>query len=959
MKNYLKVFLLVLAGVLVFAPIGGGSDLIGAEKDWDGSGNIVPDNYQKLLGPLKDFVIIYKKEPKLTNENVSKLFSERIKRMVALEGKRIDLMGFKKIPSIKSQSKTNTIFNSGTGNIVSKIFATGDSDKNLLISLFVRDEVQKRWGNPPYDVIECNIDIVGNIHILNNYNVKVRSTSILKEKTIVSVEVASTEIEKIAELNQVLRITPISKKILNNNLAADAIRVSRIRIKSGNNYTKGYTGKGVVIGIIDSGIDWTHDDFVDPDSGKSRIRYIWDTRVTTPGKTPADVFGGALSGLSYGTVWTKAEIDGGSCTETDTNGHGTHVAGSATGNGFATGKYTGIAPNADIIAVKGLDNNGILFIYELADRLSMPCAINMSYGPGNPILYMTLFPNSFPADGTDSDSQKISGWNSTYGRGHIPVKAAGNEGHWESYRDLSNGNNPFLNGAYHADGRIAGGSESHTLTIPDYSTVWPYTYGGVPFASIRPVLRYGYWSNVPIRLTFTAPSGEVFGPFTQGANNNHFGVAGTMFSTMAAPAAQNGDYCGTLMLMAPAGRQPLVGNWTVTAQAIGGGPINYDLWCSELANNTYLVKVRSYFTGNFSHSNYIIDEGASQHEITVGSFATRSVWTSQNGGEYSYTKKPLIGHISSFSSPGPSRDRRIKPDIAAPGQIILSALSSMSVPMPAAVHIDPDGKHRQMSGTSMATPMTTGSVALILQKHPDTSLNRMKRILFDWALQDGSTREFGENAFGNGKLNVLPLNDDPVAVLTQNKTEVILDNGDYSVEFDGSDSYDPEDFPISYVWKIEDKPEGSSPELIVESEKATLNVDPVIEGMYRVSLAIHDSVWEGPKTHSQWIEAKFYPVLPPSDVKLERVKNDLIFVSEYVNKITWSANPENKVELANYRIYRKVKGSSDGTYSLKSKLDSSSIKFDDRGLGKNELYTYKITSISTNGKESDPVVISN
>ncbi len=958
MKNYLRAFLLIIAGMMILTPFGGGSYLNGDVKDLDEAGELKPNVNQKLIGPLKDFVIIYRKEPKLTDDNLYNLFSERIKKIAALKGKRILPPRLTKIPGGKIQSKTGTTFDPATGNVVNEIFST-DDPKGLLIDLFVKDEVQKRWGNPSYDVIECNIDIIGDVYVLNNFNLKIRATSVFKGKTIVSVEVASTEIEKIAKLEQVLRISPVPKKVPNNDLAAKAIRASRIRIKSGNNYTKGYTGKGVIVGIIDSGIDWTHDDFVDPDSGESRIRYIWDTSVRTPGKTPADVFGGVLSGLSYGTVWTKAEIDGGSCTETDTNGHGTHVAGSATGNGFATGKYTGIAPNADIIIVKGLDNRGILFIYEVADRLGMSCVVNMSYGPRYPILYMTLFPNRYPADGTDSDSQTIAGWNSTYGRGHIPVKAAGNEGHWKTYTDLSHGNNPFLNGAYHAEGHIAGGVETHTLTIPDYSTVWPYNYGGVPFAFIRPYLRYGYWSDVPIRLTFTAPSGEVFGPFTQGANNNHIGVAGIVTSIMAAPAAGNGDYFGTLTLMAPVGRQPLVGNWTVTAEAMNGGPINYDIWCSELANNRYVVKVGSYFTENYSHSNYIIDEGASQHEITVGSFATRSGWKGRNGGSWTYTKKPLIGDISPFSSPGPSRDRRMKPDIAAPGQIILSAYSKLTTPKPNLSNIDPDGKHRQMSGTSMAAPMTTGAVALILQKHPGTGLNRMKKILFDWALQDHSTRKLGRNAFGHGKLNVLPLNDDPVAVVKQNKTEVILDNGNYSVEFDGSGSFDPEDFPIFFNWKIEDKPEGANAELSVKDEKATLNVDPQIEGKYRVSLAIYDSVWEGPKTYSQWVEAKFYPVLPPVNAKLERIRNNLIFVSEWINKITWSANSENKVKLSNYRIYRKVKGAGDDMYKLISELSSSSINFDDRGLENGQLFTYKITSVSEKGKESDPVVVSN
>ena len=962
MKNYSKVFLYIFTGMLIISFSGSGNYLNGIDQRGDDPGNIKSLHHNKLVGPLKEIVNIYRNEKRLTTESLLKYGSKKLQNII--KGAKITAQ-----PAASTLSKEILSYppkrgkvNLSTGDILSEREVESKFKRPFFISALIRDELQERWGNPPYDVIECNIDMTGGIQVLNNFNLKIRATSVFEGKTIVSAEVASTEIEKIAKLSQVIRITPVLKKVSQNDLASNAVRASRIRLKSGPKYTKGYTGKGVIVGVIDSGIDWTHEDFVDPDTGETRIRYIWDTEITTPGRTPADVFGGVLSGLSYGTVWTKAEIDGGSCTEVDTNGHGTHVSGSAAGNGFATGKYTGIAPNSDIIFVKGLDNNGILFIYELSSQLGMSCSVNMSYGPGYPMHYMSWWPQDFPADGTSSEAQEIAGWNIAYGGGHIPVKSAGNEGHWNTYTDLTGGSYPYMNGSYHMEGHQSSGAQSHTYTVVDYATVWPYNLFGGPNGSIFPWLSFGYWSDAPIQITFTSPNGNVIGPLLHGTDGGTSDGVGDGWIEwyMDNPPASNGDYYGSLDLFvwwAP--YQPAQGNWTITVEAIGGGSVNYDVWCAEFiyAGGYYVNDINSYFTGNFSHSNYIIDEGASKYEISVGAWSTRDKWDGSDGNTWTYAKKPWVGTIADFSSPGPSRDRRVKPDIAAPGQIIISAASSDAGWNPS--DLDPDGEHGQMSGTSMSAPITTGAVALVLQKFPDRNVNQVRGLFSNWAIKDNATRTMGQDAFGSGKLNVLPLNRDAIAVLTQDRTEVILDNADKSVNFDGSESYDPEDFPITYLWVLEDIPDGADPEFIIDNDKATLNVDPEIEGMYRVSLAINDTIWDGPKTYSQWITAKFLPVLPPAGVNLERVVNNLIFVNEYVNRITWMENPENQVELLSYRVYGKVKGNGDDTYELIAELDPTVMGYDDRGLEEDQYFTYKITAVSFRGKESDPVIVSN
>jgi subtilisin family serine protease len=108
----------------------------------------------------------------------------------------------------------------------------------------------------------------------------------------------------------------------------------------------GKSGKGVVVGIVDTGIDTTHPDFRDA-SNHTRIKWAWNQ--TAIGNKPV--------GFTYGAEYTQSEIDLGTAVINDTDGHGTHVAGIACGNGRATGnaqpayQYVGIAPEADIVMV--------------------------------------------------------------------------------------------------------------------------------------------------------------------------------------------------------------------------------------------------------------------------------------------------------------------------------------------------------------------------------------------------------------------------------------------------------------------------------------------------------------------------------------------------------------------------------------------------------------------------------
>ena len=153
------------------------------------------------------------------------------------------------------------------------------------------------------------------------------------------------------------------------------------------------TGSGVVVAVIDSGIDYTHLDFRN-ENGSSRILYIWDQ--TQSGTPPA--------GFSTGAEYTQQQINNALQSEnpfqivpsTDTNGHGTAVAGIAAGNGReSNGGNIGVAPEADLIIVKAGTRGfasfarntelmrGVKYVIEKARQLNKPLAINMSFGMNN------------------------------------------------------------------------------------------------------------------------------------------------------------------------------------------------------------------------------------------------------------------------------------------------------------------------------------------------------------------------------------------------------------------------------------------------------------------------------------------------------------------------------------------------------------------------------------------------
>ncbi|MCK5055367.1 MAG: endonuclease/exonuclease/phosphatase family protein, partial [Candidatus Aminicenantes bacterium] len=136
------------------------------------------------------------------------------------------------------------------------------------------------------------------------------------------------------------------------------------------------------------------------------------------------------------------------------------------------------------------------------------------------------------------------------------------------------------------------------------------------------------------------------------------------------------------------------------------------------------------------------------------------------------------------------------------------------------------------------------------------------------------------------------------------------------------------------------------------------HVQPKIILEYELSLELSD---HPPVAHDINI---YFPAIknelhPPLNFRLQRLENDYIFFKEYVDELSWDANPQNISNPVKYNLYRKINGFTDCSYELISELGPNVFNYEVRGLKKDSLYTYKITSVDESNRVSEPSEISN
>jgi subtilisin family serine protease len=522
-----------------------------------------------------------------------------------------------------------------------------------------------------------------------------------------------------------------------------AIDVDQLRTVVAGQFV-GATGEGAIVAIYDTGLDVTHPDFIDV-NGQTRVLGLWDQTNITNSPPP---------GFSRGFYCTRAAVQQriagavAACPQQDFQAHGTHVAGSAAGDGSAGDtpfRYAGVAPNADLMIVKGgpgaffenLIIDGLNWLKSEALRLGRPMVVNLSLG------------GQFgPHDGSRIYEQMIDNLS---GAGFIVVVSAGNQGSNENTTG-----NPFTQ-LLHARGTAAGvAPQEFELVLSSY------TPNPTRCAANFVALDFWYEAADRLRIEVIRPNGAVTGANTGEvvAVDNPDGHV-EIDNASGGVDPNNGDREALIFIddCGASGAAPRAGSWTIRVtptQTGSGAP--YDMW-------TYSQQLG--FDGNarggagFDNQFIVGSPGNARRAVTVGAFVTRLCWPSLASANICYTEQEAIGDLARFSSGGPRRDGVLKPEIAAPGLGVASARSaSASIPNS---RVLPDGVHMVIEGTSMAAPHVTGAVAVLFGVRPGLTPEELKQVLQTSAVADAfTTRTYGvtdpdaspAHWWGFGKLNV-------------------------------------------------------------------------------------------------------------------------------------------------------------------------------------------------------------
>lgn len=537
--------------------------------------------------------------------------------------------------------------------------------------------------------------------------------------------VTPTQIIQMSQMPDVRFIEAPKPVYLSNDVAIGSSGAALLHQGMLNNTS--YKGKNVIIGVYDTGIDWDHFDFRDPvDTTKSRILRIWDQTLTATASEASP------TGFPYGVEYTQAqindELDGTPARvvrENDINGHGTHVAGTAAGNGAAlpSRRYTGMAPEADIVIIKGSNTSfsdsriidGLTYLRNLAATLGRPAVMNWSLG------------SQFgPHDGTRPYEKAIDSFtNSAPGR--VVAVAAGNDN----------------------------GTNLHNRIILNANTSGSMAFA-VPDSTASDVFEYRIYSNndSSVSATVTAPDGSTLTATPQ--QSVSLRVLSDSFAVLLSnqiDVANNNRYVDVYVSRNGTNNRRPTGTWTLSITNNTSNILTMDGWLY------YKNGAFSATTVSGGNNDYLVASPANATSaIAVASYTGKNNWYSNAVPTGAYTfPTSRSDSISQFSVRGPRRDGVLKPEIAATGEAVISCLSSDAVASFSNGSITEPGLYVKDQGTSMASPGVAGAVALLLQANPAATASQIKNLLMSTANKDALTEVVAPTPnpiWGYGKLDV-------------------------------------------------------------------------------------------------------------------------------------------------------------------------------------------------------------
>ncbi|HTA81289.1 MAG TPA: S8 family serine peptidase, partial [Bacteroidia bacterium] len=490
-----------------------------------------------------------------------------------------------------------------------------------------------------------------------------------------------------------------------------------------------YTGKGVAMGFIDTGIDFKHPDFCD--SSGTRVHYYWDQNRFKNGYTPQP--------YNYGQAWTKNILDSAIKYHTLADSgfdsasilffyHGSNVAGPAVGNSRCNGHEIGACIQSDIIFVAydfystdpSALTDAVQYIYDCADSLNEPCVINASLGD---------YDGSH--DDSDLQGEMIDNMILAKQPGRYFVAAAGNSC-----------------APYHVHDSLKKGDTTFTWFIYD---------GGIRIADIPIFANENEFKNVKFRLrcdkvqTGSYTERDTFTVYH--SIKDYLGIKSfNVYNKLGQRLAQvqsNGSVYGNASYSLEFQIIPdsTTYYWGYEATDTGSTYSRFDIWDYGSKNGVVdstglnMSPIKYPEIKKYQQPDSIMtlcsSYQCSPHVITAQTYFNRRTFTDCNNTTETNVNV-IPGAFTWYTSKGPTRNYKfMKSDVSAAGNNTLGALPTWKTVCNA--NTDALGCHNIDGGTSMASPMIASAVGLYLQKYPRATDSNVIRCIHQTAYTDKFT----------------------------------------------------------------------------------------------------------------------------------------------------------------------------------------------------------------------------
>ncbi len=618
------------------------------------------------------------------------------------------------------------------------------------------------------DTIDGKIYIASTVRITNESDLaELESKGVIIQckfdKGLVTTLIPVDQFEEVAAIEGVKRINVSALLQPLTNLSRQASNVDDVLTLSADAQSAGltqiYDGSGVILGVIDDGIDYQHGAFKDK-NGNSRIKgaYCYNGSSVT-----ADWTGS-------GTLPTTDDSSEDHGTHTSTIAGGSSVIVSGTNvtvtDNHANATYGGMAPGADLfLAGTQLSTTYVLNAFQkmsnYADAQNKPLVVSNSWGS-----------TWFARDGYSDVSDVLAQYFGDSHPNHICLFATGNS--------AGRGAESGLGGGMYVTGTSSEQNPLGTIVrsrsfLEDYG--YQYYSGMLANAWTRASDATGIGINIHV---INKNTGALYQSYSYTSTNNSaqnsVTLGGLNYSVYVLFDYVEGHGKHQAVIYASGYKTTSNYVFAIEVYPIGGSSSIVDIYGGDY---TYLTNYISTSDHNWVNGNDDLstgDECMSPNVISVGSYVTRN-GTNSTGD---------ISDFSSFNVEGVGPQGNMHPWITAPGEVIISGLNHyVSSSNHGTVTVNNSSSpYGEMSGTSMACPAAAGIVALWLQackeKGISATTSYIKEVMAETAIKDNWVTN-GANAshFGNGKIDALAGLKYILGVITVNPTELTFGGSDF------------------------------------------------------------------------------------------------------------------------------------------------------------------------------------